>query len=52
MGSTTDLDGKYLFSGLQNGVVIIASYIGYKTTQTILQNQWKHCSKHIIIRRC
>ena len=34
-GSTTDLDGKYLFSGLQNGnVIIIASYIGYKTTQT------------------
>ncbi|MFT4612679.1 MAG: outer membrane receptor protein involved in Fe transport [Flavobacterium sp.] len=34
-GSTTDLDGKYLFSGLQNGnVIIITSYIGYKTTQT------------------
>lgn len=34
-GSTTDLDGKYLFSGLQDGnVVIIASYIGYKTIQT------------------
>ncbi|MFT6731005.1 MAG: outer membrane receptor protein involved in Fe transport [Glaciecola sp.] len=34
-GSTTDLDGKYLFSGLQDGnAVIIASYIGYKTTQT------------------
>jgi hypothetical protein len=34
-GSTTDLDGKYLFFGLQDGnVVIIASYIGYKTTQT------------------
>jgi outer membrane receptor protein involved in Fe transport len=37
-GTTTDLDGKYLFSSLENGnVVVIASYIGYKTMQTNIQ---------------
>lgn len=34
-GTSTSFDGSYQFSNLQNGnVIIIASYIGYKTAQT------------------
>lgn len=38
-GTTTDFDGKYLLSGLNNGDVLVFSYLGFQTQEVAYSGQ-------------